>query len=68
MIEPGNYLIVEKAFWTKCNEQVITIVKVVDKEQVYYRYLNEVEIREREFYDFFQIVIVPLTALTEELI
>lgn len=68
MISPGNYLIVKKAFWTKSNEPIITIVNIIEGEEVYYKYFNEPIVREREFFDFFQIEIVPLTSLTEQLI
>jgi hypothetical protein len=66
----GRYVIAKPDFWCFENASIITIIKVDHKiSKIFYYYDDYKEvIRERDFCDFYDIVLVPSTPLMEELI
>ena len=70
-LAPGKYLIVTRAHWTREDSKVL-IIEAIDKQAdvILYWYPEDKEgsLRERDYFDFNNIELVPLSSLIEELI
>lgn len=68
---PGKYLIIDKAHWTREDSNFI-IIKSVDEQndEVVYFYPEDERgsYRIRDFFDFYEIKLVPCSSLTDELV
>lgn len=66
----GRYYIAKPGYWTFEEAKVITITEVDHsmKEVVYFYNGQPDKIRVRDFFEFQEVVLVPMSSLLEELI
>jgi len=68
-LKPGKYLIIsrEGCFWIHDGYDIVEIISV-NEDYVEYRYEGDTHERRRTYWEFKEISIVPVNALTRELI
>lgn len=66
----GKYYIAKKGYWTaeSCNVIFITEIDHSAREVIYFYDDQEDKIRVRDFFEFQDVVLVPMSSLLEELI